>query len=392
MKKSRLIQVVCAATITGALAFGMVGCGSNNSSGLTGGVAATVNGAEIAEDTVTTYIQNFRETSNYMKEEDWGKWLAENKMTPETVREQVVSYYAGQELIKKAAEENGVSVDSAAVESTISSTKANYDSDEAWKQVLEDAGMTEAAYRESVESGLLEQQLSEKVAKPEAATDEELMQYAKMYASAYNGARRSSQILFASGDDATAQSTLDKINAGELDFATAAKELSKDSGSAANGGDVGWDLLNNFVDPYEEALKGLEAGQVSGLVKSDYGIHIIKCTEVFAAPEEVTSLDQIPEAFLTKIKASLDSSKKSTAFSTWYSDYKSKATIDIKPMPAKVPYNLDMSKYPAPAAGTATDGANAPAPQAENTGNAESAPADQNATAPAAEKAPDAAN
>lgn len=374
MKKSRLIQVVCAATITGALAFGMVGCGSNNASGLTGGVAATVNGAEIAEDTVTTYIQNFRETSNYMKEEDWGKWLAENKMTPETVREQVVDYYAGQELVKKAAEENGVTVDAAAVEGTISGMKANYDSDEAWQQALKDAGTTEEAYRESVESGLLEQQLAEKVAKPEAATDEEFLQYAQMYSSAYDGARRSSQILFASGDDAAAQSTLDKINAGELDFATAAKELSKDSGSAANGGDVGWDSLNNFVAPYAEALKGLEAGQVSGLVKSDYGTHIIKCTEVFAAPETVTSLDQIPEAFLTNIKASLDSSKKSTAFSTWYSDYKSKATIDIKPMPEKVPYNLDMSKYPAPE------------------GNAQSAPADQNAPAPAEEKAPDAAN
>ncbi|MEG0072732.1 MAG: peptidylprolyl isomerase [Raoultibacter sp.] len=383
MKTSRLIQVVCAATVTGALVFGMAGCAApaGKTEGLTGGVAATVNGTEIAEDTVTTYIQDFRETSSLKEEEPWGKWLAENNMTPENVREQVIDYYAGQELIKKAAEENGVKVDDAAVDSAVSDMKANYDSDEAWQQALKAAGTTEEAYRESVQAGLLGEELSEKVAQPEAPTDEETMQYAQMYASAYNGAKRSSHILFANGDDANAQSVLDKINAGELDFAAAAKQYSQDSASKEKGGDVGWDALNNFVPPYTEALKGLAAGQVSGLVKSDYGVHIIKCTEVFEAPEKVTSLDQIPEAFLVNIKSGLESSKKSSAFSTWYEDYKSKASIDIKPMPEKLPYNLDMSKYPAPEKPKADAGSNQPQqPQTEG----------GNTAAPSEEKAPEA--
>ncbi|MEG0620482.1 MAG: peptidylprolyl isomerase [Raoultibacter sp.] len=365
MKTSRFIQVAFAATVTGALAFSLIGCANTagNDKGLTGGVAATVNGTEIAEDTITTYIQNFRSSSSLMEEDSWGKWLAENSMTPEMVREQVIDYYAGQDLVKKAAEENGVKLDTGKVDSTIQETKDKFESDEAWQEGLKKAGTTEEAYRESVEAGLLEQQLSEKVAVPEAATatDEELIQYAQMYASAYSGAKRSSHILFATGDDAKAQETLDKINAGTLDFAAAAKEFSQDSGSAAKGGDVGWDALNSFVTPYTDALKGLEVGKISGLVTSDYGIHIIKCTEVFTAPETVTSLDQIPEAFLTEIRTFLDTSKKSTAFSTWYTDYKEKASIDIKPMPENVPYKIDMSKYPAPekAEGTTSPDPNA---------------------------------
>ena len=64
MKTSKLFQVVATAGLAGALAFRPLGCSSNGNEsstveGLTGGVAATVNGTEIQEDTVTTYIQKF---------------------------------------------------------------------------------------------------------------------------------------------------------------------------------------------------------------------------------------------------------------------------------------------------------------------------------------------
>ena len=90
---------------------------------------------------------------------------------------------------------------------------------------------------------------------------------------------------------------LDKINAGELDFATAAESYSKDTASAAEGGNVGWDRLSNLVTEYTTALADLNKGDVSGLVTSTYGIHIIQCTDVFEAPEELTSLDQLPTEF-----------------------------------------------------------------------------------------------
>ena len=92
-------------------------------------------------------------------------------------------------------------------------------------------------------------------------------------------------------DQATAQEVLDKINSGELDFADAAQQYSQDEGSKADGGNVGWDKLTSFVDEYQTALDGLEKDQVSALVTSTYGIHIIKCTDVFTAPDEVTSID-----------------------------------------------------------------------------------------------------
>ena len=53
---------------------------------------------------------------------------------------------------------------------------------------------------------------------------------------------------------------LDKLNAGEVEFADAAKEYSEDS-SADGGGDVGWDKLTTFVTEYQDALSALSKGR-----------------------------------------------------------------------------------------------------------------------------------
>lgn len=73
---------------------------------------------------------------------------------------------------------------------------------------------------------------------------------------------------------AKAQSILDKINAGG-DFATLAKQYSQDS-TAAAGGDLGYFGKGQMDPTFEAAAFSLQVGQVSGLVKSQYGYHIIK--------------------------------------------------------------------------------------------------------------------
>ena len=376
MKTANIMKAVCVAGLAATCVWGLAACSSANANGLTGGVAATVNGSEIAEDDVTNMIQGIRSQMGMDGEDEWGQWLADNAMTPESVREQMIDSFVQQELIKQGAKEKNISVDSSEIDEIVNTMKANYDSDEKWSAALEQANFTEDSYRENIENQLLQKKLTESFASDEEPSQEDLLQYAQMYASAYDGAKRSSHILFDSGDEATAQSVLDQINSGELDFAEAAKQYSKDNdngngGSAAKGGDVGWDKLNSFVTEYTDALKGLEKDQVSGLVTSQYGIHIIKCTDVFNAPKAagedgtetvtITSTDQIPSEFLDSIKASLKQQKQNEAAQTWFSEYKESADIVINPMPEGLPYAVDMSKY-TPAEGStgatqnATDG------------------------------------
>lgn len=77
---------------------------------------------------------------------------------------------------------------------------------------------------------------------------------------------------------AKAQALLDSVNAGG-DFAGLAKRHSEDPGSAAQGGDLGFVRRGQFVKEFETAVFSLQPGQISGIVETDFGFHIIQLTE-----------------------------------------------------------------------------------------------------------------
>lgn len=73
---------------------------------------------------------------------------------------------------------------------------------------------------------------------------------------------------------------------GGADFAELAKANSTDTGSGANGGDLGWFGLGMMVKPFEDAVVAAEPGKVAGPIKTDFGYHLIlvKETRVAAQP------------------------------------------------------------------------------------------------------------
>lgn len=342
----KLMKVACAAGLTAVCLCTATACASDGSAeGLTGGVAATVNGVEIPEDDITVLIQDYREANGLDDEAMWGLTLASSDYTPEQLREDYINAFVEKDLIEQGAEERGVTVEDSEIEETLDKMKANYSSDEKWQAALEGAGFEdEDAYRDNIRTNLLQQKLYDSFA-PEDPSDQEILDYASGVIADYDGAKRSSHILFNSTDKETAQEVLDKINAGELDFADAAAQYSIDTGSAQEGGDVGWDKLTTFVDEYQQALDGLSAGQMSGLVESSYGYHIILCTDQFTAPAQLTSLDQLPEEFVESFKSSLTDDAQLEAYQEWYDQFKADSEIVVNDMPEGLPYDVDLSQY-----------------------------------------------
>ncbi len=107
--------------------------------------------------------------------------------------------------------------------------------------------------------------------------------------------RKAAHILIETGgDDAAAQkkaeAVLARARAGE-DFAKLAQENSDDPGSRSAGGELGWAPREAYVQPFSEALFALQKGEISGLVKTQFGYHIIRLEDIEAP--RVRDFDEI---------------------------------------------------------------------------------------------------
>ncbi len=88
---------------------------------------------------------------------------------------------------------------------------------------------------------------------------------------------------------------------GGADFADLAKANSTDTGSGANGGELGWFGEGMMVKPFEDGVKALKVGAVSAPVKSDFGWHIIKLEETRSAANP--TLDDVREELAGEIES-----------------------------------------------------------------------------------------
>lgn len=75
--------------------------------------------------------------------------------------------------------------------------------------------------------------------------------------------------------EAEALDVLDALNRGES-FADLARALSQDPGSGANGGELGKNSILGYVEPFAEAIRTAQIGEIVGPVESEFGYHIIQ--------------------------------------------------------------------------------------------------------------------
>ena len=99
---------------------------------------------------------------------------------------------------------------------------------------------------------------------------------------------------------AKAENVLFQLKQNPSKFAVLAQQFSQDPGSAVKGGDLGLFGRGMMVKPFEESAFSLKQGELSGLVKSDFGFHIIKITEI--KPSRVMPFDEARENILNKLR------------------------------------------------------------------------------------------
>lgn len=97
-----------------------------------------------------------------------------------------------------------------------------------------------------------------------------------------------------------AEAILQQVKQDPAKFAELAKKYSADPGSATNGGDLGFFGRGMMVKSFDDAAFSLKSGEISGVVRSDFGFHIIKLLEVKAA--KIPPLEEVKNSIAQKLK------------------------------------------------------------------------------------------
>ncbi len=204
-------------------------------------------------------------------------------------------------VLQAAAKDTLVKVDESHVTSTVNQDiqqrTQSMGGPEAMQQALDAEGLTLGAFRDYLSSQVRQQQIQQMYlqlqlqnAAPVEVTDQELhdaFQQASTQLQQRPKYAKFHQVVIApeasdtakAAAKALAESLLERIRNGEK-FDELAKRYSDDPGSAPLGGDLGWFRRGHMVKEFEDAAFSLAPGQVSGIVETDFGFHIIKMERV----------------------------------------------------------------------------------------------------------------
>jgi len=116
-----------------------------------------------------------------------------------------------------------------------------------------------------------------------------------------------------------------RIQAGQTDFATLARENSQD-GSAEQGGDLGWAYPGQFVPEFEAVMNRLAPGQIGEPLISRFGVHLIQLVE-----RRNTTLSEREQREM--VRNMLREKKLDEAYTNWVRDIRARAYVEMREPP-----------------------------------------------------------
>ncbi len=147
-----------------------------------------------------------------------------------------------------------------------------------------------------------------------------------------------------------AETLLAQVRKNPGDFARLAKENSQDPGSAPNGGDLGYFGKGMMVKPFEDAVSKLKQGEISDLVQSDFGYHIIQLTGI--KPASVKPLEEVKGEIAAEIRKQ-QAAKKFSEMAELFSNTVYEQADSLKPVADKLNLKIEtvsnLTRTPNPA-------------------------------------------
>lgn len=290
---------------------------SQDSSGVQGtpiatdssGAVATVNGIAVSRE-------DYEQLLNYAQYQYMQQGM---QIQPgpqlDQLKAAVLESLIDDELLYQIALEEGYEATDEEVREKLSLTKQQMGSEENFKQLLEQQGLTEAAVEKEIRKSIVRDNFMNDsfVSKSEVAPEEVKSFYDENTGQFTQPFQfRSSHILIQVAENATDEEkeaamqkikdARKRIDDGE-EFSEVAREVSEGP-SNKNGGDLNYNTKGAFVPAFEQAALELEIGEISDVVETQFGYHIIKLTDI--RDEETVPFSQVEgqiKDYLMRVKA-----------------------------------------------------------------------------------------
>lgn len=288
-------------------------------------MAASVNGIPILKS------QYERELSTFQKQAaQKGRPLNETDLT--TVKSRILENLIDAEILYQQSQKEGVKVDDQAINKQIETIKKRFSDEAAYQKALEGMDVSEEEIRTKIRRGLaIKQLLDTDVLQKIAITNEETKKFYNNNPNLFKQKEqiKASHILIKVAPDADESKKIQarkkieavqkKVRQGE-DFGLLAKTNSEGP-TAQRKGDLGYFGRGRMVKPFEDAAFALNVGEVSKIVETQFGYHLIKVID--KKPPRTIPYKEVQQ----KLEQHLNKEKEKTEIQGYIENLKKSATI-----------------------------------------------------------------
>ena len=288
-------------------------------------VLALVNGEEIHRSEFEEALKGIEERAGAPAPADRRNEIYRN------IIDQLIEYRL---LVQETVERN-IEVTDQEVEARLTVFKQHFGSPADFEKALSEQKLTLQKFKEETQTTLrLDKMLAKEVEAKISIESKDLENFYKENLNQFSEEEQvqASHILIVVSAEAKpwekeaarkqAAAILEKIRTGQ-DFASLAREHSQDPGNAQKGGEIGYFGRGEMVGAFERAAFALEPGEVSELVDSPFGFHIIKTTD--KRPSRTLTLDEVRP----QLEEFLQNQKRQEQTAEFLDLLKNKSTITI---------------------------------------------------------------